>query len=50
MYPFMEGGLAQLVEHWSNKPEVAGSIPAVTIPSFFLLRFFFFFQIFALRT
>ena len=29
-----EGRLAQLVEHWSNKPRVAGSSPVVTI--FFL--------------
>ena len=26
-----EGRLAQLVEHWSNKPRVAGSSPVVTI-------------------
>ena len=26
-----KGLLAQLVEHWSNKPRVAGSSPVVTI-------------------
>ena len=30
----MDGRLAQLVEHWSNKPRVAGSSPVVTIPFF----------------
>ena len=38
-----EGRLAQLVEHWSNKPRVAGSSPVVT--TFFIpknnLNFFF---------
>ena len=31
-----KGLLAQLVEHWSNKPRVAGSSPVVTI--FFLTQ------------
>ena len=29
--------VAQLVEHWSNKPTVAGSIPVVSIYFFFTL-------------
>jgi hypothetical protein len=32
------GRVAQMVEHWSNKPMVAGSIPVTTI--FFFLSFF----------
>ena len=32
--------LAQLVEHWSNKPRVAGSNPAVS--TIFVFFFFFF--------
>ena len=30
----IKGRLAQLVEHWSNKPRVAGSSPVVTTPFF----------------
>ena len=32
-----EGRLAQLVEHWSNKPRVAGSSPVVT--TFFIPKY-----------
>ena len=29
-YSFKQARVAQLVEHWSNKPTVAGSIPVVS--------------------
>ena len=38
---YTSGRLAQLVEHWSNKPRVAGSSPVVTIFLIVLKTFFF---------
>ena len=35
------GRLAQLVEHWSNKPRVAGSSPVVTILFKFFTKVFY---------
>ena len=37
MISLIEARVAQLVEHWSNKPTVAGSIPVVSIYFFFTL-------------